>query len=187
MQPIGGGKAFCLDPAMRRILFWAAALLAGSFLAAAAVLLTAGPERLWETFGPADLGDVDFATLQRRDTPNEALACLPEFCAAEADMPALITAKPSGDLFLSIQQALAQEPGVAQVDADAGQGTLRYVQRSRLLGFPDTINVKVVPALDGGSAVLLYSRSQIGRGDMGVNRARLERWIELIRARAETP
>lgn len=100
MQPIGGGKAFCLDPAMRRILFWAAALLAGSFLAAAAVLLTAGPERLWETFGPADLGDVDFATLQRRDTPNEALACLPEFCAAEADMPALITAKPSGDMFL---------------------------------------------------------------------------------------
>ena len=51
------------------------------------------------------------------------------------------------------------------------------------MGFPDTINVKVVPTQDGGSAVLIYSRSQIGKGDMGVNLARVDRWIGLIRAR----
>jgi len=33
---------------------------------------------------------------------------------------------------------------------------------------------------DGGSTVLIYSRSQLGRGDLGVNRARIERWIGLI-------
>ena len=37
------------------------------------------------------------------------------------------------------------------------------------------------PAADGGgSAVLIYSRSQLGRGDMGVNLARVKRWAELI-------
>jgi uncharacterized protein (DUF1499 family) len=28
--------------------------------------------------------------------------------------------------------------------------------------------------------VLIYSRSQLGKRDMGVNRARVERWIGLI-------
>jgi len=72
------------------------------------------------------------------------------------------------------------EPGLEQVNADSGQGTLRFVQRSKLLGFPDTISVKVVPTADGGSAVLIYSRSQLGESDMGVNLARVKRWAELI-------
>lgn len=145
-----------------------------------AVLVT-GPERIWAQFGPADLGDVDFATLERRTTPNDALACLPAFCAAKADVAAPIFMKPLGDVFLAVQDALAQEPDLEQVAADAGQGTSRYVQRSRLMRFPDTINVKVAPA-DGGVAVLIYSRSQLGKGDMGVNRQRVERWVGLIRA-----
>ena len=53
------------------------------------------------------------------------------------------------------------------------------------MGFPDTINVKVMPVPDGGSTVLLYSRSKLGHSDMGVNRARLERWIGLIEEAAE--
>lgn len=158
------------------------ALTLTALLAATAFFLL-GPERLWGAFGPADLGEVDFATLERRDTPNDALACLPEFCTAAADIPAPVFARPVGDVFPAVQDAVVREPGVEQVAADAGQGTLRFVQRSRLLGFPDTINVKVVPTKDGRIAVLLYSRSQIGRGDMGVNRARIERWIRMIAAR----
>lgn len=165
---------------MRRVLTLAAALLAALPIAAAAAFLVLGPERLWAQFGPADLGDVDFATLQRRDTPNDALACLAEFCAARADVPAPVIARPFGDVFLAVQDAVVHEPGLEQVDADSGQGTLRFVQRSRLLGFPDTINVKVVPAADGGSVVLIYSRSQLGAGDMGVNLDRVKRWIDLI-------
>ena len=75
--------------------------------------------------------------------------------------------------------AVAGEPGLEKVASDETQGTLRYVQRSRLMRYPDTINVKVVALPDGGSTVLIYSRSQLGRSDMGVNRARIERWISL--------
>jgi uncharacterized protein (DUF1499 family) len=42
-----------------------------------------------------------------------------------------------------------------------------------------------MPAPEGGSVVLLYSRSKLGRSDMGVNRARVERWIGLIEAAAK--
>ena len=38
---------------------------------------------------------------------------------------------------------------------------------------------------DGGAAVLIYSRAKLGRDDMGVNRARIERWIGLISAAAQ--
>ena len=170
---------------MRKILAGLSAGFAALMIAAAATFLLIGPDRLWAWFGPPDLGEVDFATLARRDTPNDALACLPQFCAAGADMPALVTTLPAAEVFRAVREVVAQEPGVEQVAADAGAGTLRYVARSRLLKFPDTINVQVAATKEGGTAVLLYSRSQIGRGDMGVNRARLERWIAAIKAQLE--
>lgn len=174
---------------MRRFLKLLAILVVALVIAFAGVFFILGPERLWAQFGPADLGDVDFATLVRRDTPNDALACLPEFCAAKSDIAAPIIGRPFGDVFLAVQDAVVHEPGLEQVDADSGQGSLRFVQRSPVMGFPDTINVKVVPTKDGASAVLIYSRSQLGKGDMGVNLARVKRWIDLIvtTARKNTP
>lgn len=151
-----------------------AALGAGAFFAI-------GPERVWERFGPADLGEVDFASLQRRETPNDALACGPEFCAAKADIEAPVFARPAQDMFRVVESAVAGEPDLQKTGGDEAQGTLRYVQRSRLMRYPDTINVKVLALPDGGSTVLLYSRSQLGRGDLGVNRARIERWIRLLK------
>ena len=100
-------------------------------------------------------------------------------------MAAAVIARPVNAVFLAVQEAVAREPRLKQVEAHAAQGTLRYVQRSKIMGFPDTINVKVVPMANGGSAVLIYSRSQIGKGDTGVNLARVKRWSDLIVAAAE--
>jgi len=95
---------------MRR--FFRLLAIATLFLMAAfaAAFLLLGPERLWAQFGPADLGDVDFATLERRASPNDALACLPAFCKAEADIPAPVIARPLAEVFQVVQDAVAQEP-----------------------------------------------------------------------------
>ena len=45
-----------------------------------------GPERIWALIGPADLGPVALETLQRRTTPNDALACPASLCQAKADI-----------------------------------------------------------------------------------------------------
>lgn len=152
---------------------------------AAGAFYAIGPEKLWQRFGPADLGAVDFATLKRRDTPNDALACQAEFCAAKADIETPVFAVPAQMTFRAVDAAVAGEPDLERTAADEAQGTLRYVQRSRLMRFPDTINVKVMSLPDGRSTVLIYSRSQLGRGDFGVNRARIARWISLIEAEAQ--
>lgn len=156
----------------------AVAIGAGAFVAF-------GPERVWAWFGPADLGDVGFGTLQRRETPNDALACLPQICRARSDLTAPQIDVPPARTVALIQAALAGEPRLEQVAADPASGSLRYIQRSRWLKFPDTVSIKVIGPPSGPSTVLLYSRSQLGRGDLGVNRARLERWIGLIEAAAQ--
>ncbi len=51
-----------------------------------------------------------------------------------------------------------------------------YVQRSAVVGWPDYISVRAV-AVDGGAALAVWSRSRYGYSDMGVNRARVERWL----------
>jgi uncharacterized protein (DUF1499 family) len=56
--------------------------------------------------------------------------------------------------------------------------------RSRILRFPDTIDVLAIERDENQATLALYSRSQIGHGDLGVNRARIERWLSRIRARA---
>lgn len=54
-------------------------------------------------------------------------------------------------------------------DPDAGFAT--YVTRSRLMGYPDVVSIKIVDQV-----LFVYSRSVIGDYDHGVNKARLMRF-----------
>ena len=60
----------------------------------------------------------------------------------------------------------------------------RYLARTRLMRYPDTIVAEVIEQGPNLSTLALYSRSQIGRSDFGVNRRRIERWVERIGALA---
>ena len=53
------------------------------------------------------------------------------------------------------------------------------MSRTRWIGFPDYITVSAVPA-PGGAQLAVLSRLRFGRGDLGVNRARLDRWLRLL-------
>ncbi len=56
----------------------------------------------------------------------------------------------------------------------------RYVVRSRWMRFPDTLTVQVITRPDGNS-IALYSRSQIGSYDWGMNRKRIEAILESLK------
>jgi uncharacterized protein (DUF1499 family) len=72
---------------------------------------------------------------------------------------------------------IASEPRVSVAEANEATLTDRYVQRSERLGFPDTIVVRFLDRMEGRSTLALYSRSRLGKGDFGVNRARIVRWL----------
>jgi uncharacterized protein (DUF1499 family) len=47
--------------------------------------------------------------------------------------------------------------------------------------FPDTIVVRYLRLGENRSTLAIYSRSQLGRYDLGVNLARIERWLDKLR------
>jgi uncharacterized protein (DUF1499 family) len=151
---------------------------------AAAAFLAVGRERSWEMiFGPADLGPVRFETLRRATRPNDALACPRDLCEITPDVVPPVFAVDVARLRAAFALLVAAEPLITRVagaDDDLGQ---RFVQRSELMRYPDTVDVRFVELGEGRSTIAIYSRSQIGYRDMGVNRARVERLIAGLVAR----
>lgn len=54
------------------------------------------------------------------------------------------------------------------------EGMVSYVTRSALWGFPD-----YTTARQAGERLEIYARLRFGRGDMGVNRKRVEAWLDV--------
>lgn len=145
-------------------------------------------ERLWQAgFGSPDLGAVDFRTLTRRKSPNDALICPKDVCpAATPDREPPVFALPAARLRRLVAEIALWEPNTSLLQSGPEQD--RYLVRTRLMRFPDTVVVQVIARGEERSTLALYSRSQVGRSDFGVNRRRLEHWLSRIAERtgAET-
>src|SRR5262249_39041589 len=128
-----------------------------------------------------DMGPIDFATLRRRSSPNDALVCPSDRCPfARPDHEAKIYDMPPAELSARVTQVALAEPDTHALPCAPPCRLLRHVQYSRLMRFPDTIDVEVLPGGDGRSTIAIYSRSLVGYGDFGVNRARIERWLAAL-------
>jgi len=152
------------------------------FLSTAVVLsfVLMGPDRFWRFFGDPDLGPTSFEQLERRASPNDALACPQDVCMASADMKAALYPVTARELRIAFTKVIASEPRVTTVDANETALTDRYIQRTGRLGFPDTIVVQFFDRPGSQSTLAIYSRSQLGESDLGANQARIERWLSKL-------
>ena len=73
----------------------------------------------------------------------------------------------------------AADPTAERVDDGTNPAYARFVARSRLMRFPDTVDIEAVVLDDGRTGLRAYGRAQLGRSDRGVNRARLKVWLAL--------
>jgi uncharacterized protein (DUF1499 family) len=138
---------------------------------------------IYETvFGSPDQGPIDFETFTRSPKPNTALACPPGFCRnAKADYDPGVFQGTDEQLRERFTSFVLAQPRVIPVYRHERPGLPtqdRYVQRSALMSFPDTIDVRFIALSDTTSTLAIYSRSQIGYGDMGVNLARIRLWTD---------
>lgn len=128
---------------------------------------------------PLDIGPVDWATLRRHKTPNDALVCAADHCPnARSDSEAKVYATPPGELLARLRAIALAEPDTRELPGAPENGA-RFVQLTKLMRFPDTIDAAVFPA-GPNSSLAIYSRSLIGRKDFGVNRARIGRWLAAL-------
>jgi uncharacterized protein (DUF1499 family) len=133
-------------------------------------------------FGSPDLGSFDFENGKRGSRPNTALACPPGFCAhAATDFDPGVYPVSDDELRERFTRFVLSEPRVIPVYRHEAPGLPtqdRYIQRSALMRYPDTIDVRFIALSETTSTLAIYSRSQIGHSDLGVNLARIRRWTD---------
>ncbi len=110
----------------------------------------------------------------RADGPHDALVC-PQGACAKPDRTAPVYPVAPEALFAALQATVAGEPRTTVVASDPQRLLLLAQQRTPVLRFVDTIELRVLPA-PGGASIAAYSHSEVGWYDFGVNRDRLERW-----------
>lgn len=168
---------------MRRFLRYLFIAVIGIAVAFAA-LIWEGSTLEEVVFPVGDVPVIDFATLQRGPAPNQYLLCPKGMCAAEPDGVAPVFDMTREQLQVAWDEMLAGEPRVQVLRRDLTNMQVDYVQRSRLLHFPDIVTVRFVPVDDAHATLAIYSRSVYGKGDLGVNRARIEHWLAKLKAMA---
>jgi uncharacterized protein (DUF1499 family) len=66
-------------------------------------------------------------------------------------------------------------PRTTVLAGSVASGSVTYITRSRVLGFPDYTTLQ-----QSGDNVLVFARSRFGRSDLGVNRARVAQWGKAV-------
>jgi hypothetical protein len=66
-------------------------------------------------------------------------------------------------------------PRTERHSGSADEGMITLITRSRLWGFPDYTTIRLE-----GQTLTVYARARFGKGDMGVNRARVEGWLAAV-------
>jgi uncharacterized protein (DUF1499 family) len=105
-----------------------------------------------------------------------------ECCADLAPIP--LAAAPQA-AFLQVAVAALRMPGWRITRADVPAGEMEAVATSALFGFQDDVVIRVRPdSASGGSRVDIRSKSRNGKGDRGVNAARIRAFRDALAAGA---
>ena len=150
-------------------------------------VLNATSKEPWSiVFGPADLGDFHFESVEPVSTPNSYLVCPRELCTSRPpDMAPEVYKASAAELMQLARETWSDEPGTRLVHDAPAAFTLRFVQRSKIMRFPDTISVRFIPVDEQQATIAIYSRSQIGYSDLGANEDRVKRWLGQLGKRVD--
>ena len=133
--------------------------------------------------GPSGLGPatpIEFDTLALPASPNTCLVGPPDYAGPKhLTQPAYAVAPEH--LAATLQRLAAGFPRTWALAAWPERGQWQWVERTPLMNYPDIIAAEIRPH-PAGAALLLYSRSLFGWSDLGVNQARVQRWLAALAA-----
>jgi uncharacterized protein (DUF1499 family) len=156
---------------MRSMLVWVLAALVLGFLGLAGYVRLAGDDTgLWHA---------DPVTAPPTGNPN-SWRVGPEDEGQPVDAPAPVFAIGAADLAAAIDAVALAEPRTVRLAGQPEDLWVTYVQRSRFMAFPDYVSVRVIPLGPERSTIAIYSRARYGQSDLGVNRARVEKWLAAL-------
>ncbi|MEK9931684.1 MAG: DUF1499 domain-containing protein, partial [Rhodospirillaceae bacterium] len=116
---------------------------------------------------------IDFHNFEAPQSSNAILACPRGRCGGSGSIQTRIYDISKEKLFFEAKGFLQALPRVSLLHSDESRLQIVAVQRSRLMGFPDTIWVQVVD-VDEKVGLIIFSRSNYGLWDAGVNIKRVK-------------
>jgi uncharacterized protein (DUF1499 family) len=151
---------------IKKMLFWISVALVVAFIGLASYIRFAGDDVAhWHK---------DPATAVERGKKNDFIVS-PE--GAGVDMASPVFDMQPEALQSRFEEVALGAPRTSKLSGEGGFST--YVQRSKLMAYPDYISVKAVP-VDGGAALYIYSRSRYGESDFDVNKKRILAWLDRL-------
>lgn len=88
---------------------------------------------------------------------------------------------PPADILAQLNATALATPRTRVLAGSVEEGMITYVSRSRVFGFPDYTTVQI-EADQQGSRATIYGRLRFGKSDFGVNRARIQGWLNTVEA-----
>lgn len=147
-----------------------------------AILLLAVGLLLYVRFAGHDpaVWHVDPVSAPTPETPNSYRVVAPGSPVPESGRVSPIYAATPAQLMAAFETHALTQPDTIRLAGTSEEGFTTFVQRTPLVKYPDYISVRAVPAGDGLSALVILSRSRYGQSDMGVNKTRIDRWLEAL-------
>ncbi|CUH80130.1 DUF1499 domain-containing protein [Tropicibacter naphthalenivorans] len=101
---------------------------------------------------------------------------------AEQDLAGGVRRRVPGDAqtLAELDHIIVNSPRTHRLAGSVKDGHVTYVSRSKWMGFPDYTTV-----MKNGETLEIYGRLRFGQSDMGVNKKRVDGWIEDLRATAQ--
>lgn len=149
-----------------RMLIWLVVALAAAFVLFAAYVRLAGDDpETWH---------VDPETVSESGAQNDFIVTP---TGEGGDIASPVFAMPRAALMARFREIALAAPRTTILGERDGYAT--FIQRSRLMAYPDYISVKAIE-VEGGSALYVYARARYGQRDFDVNRARVLAWLDKI-------
>lgn len=123
---------------------------------------------------------IDPLTVERPSSPNTYFVAPQSQVEAEVDLESPVYALPAAVMAKAFNDYVVTQPNTSVVDGLVEALWMTYVQRTPALKMPDYITVKFVDLEGGKSTIAIYSRSRFGYGDLGVNKARVDLWLQSL-------
>ena len=121
---------------------------------------------------------IEFEALALKRSPNQYLLAPEGLCPRVRRYRASDTYHvPADELERELLAIARAEPRTRVTESDPARRKHKIVQRSRVFRFPDDIDVQIFERGAAESTLAIYSRARYGWSDMGVNAARVKRWL----------
>lgn len=153
-----------------------------AIVAIGVIIFAADRDGFWRRLaGDPDLGQTDFSTLKPNRKPNEGLATSEGYCPhRQPDIISPEYALPAAELAKKLDEKVSGDPLIERVDDGSDPHKLRFVTRTPLMHFPDTMSVDVIPISKSKSTIAIHAKAQIGHSDFGNNLHRVKSWLKLL-------